>query len=86
MCKLSYQQLIILLFAMKNVRYLPLLSKGINMCIYFLYLFTTHYMTIDISQSSCKLLFQSDFLLYTVVIPPKQKGTKNQINKHALML
>lgn len=71
MCKPSYQQLIILLFAMKKVRYLPLLSKGINMCTYFLYLFTTHYMTIDISQSSCKLLFQADFLLYTVVIPPK---------------
>lgn len=71
MCKPSYQQLESSFYIpWKKVSYLPLLSKSSNIHTYFLHLFMTYYLAI-ISQSSCKLLFQSDLFLYTVVIPWK---------------
>ena len=71
MCKPSYQQLKSYFYIpWKKVYYLPLLSKSSNIHIYFLHLFMTYYLAI-ISQPSCKLLFQSDLFLYTVVIPWK---------------
>ena len=69
MCKPSYQQLKSYFYIpRKKVCYLPLLSKSSNIHTYFLHLFTTYHLAI-ISQSSCKLLFQSNLFLYTVGIP-----------------
>ena len=68
MCKPSYQQLKSYFYIpRKKVCYLPLLSESSNIHIYFLHLFTIYHLAI-ISQSSCKLLFQSNLFLYTVGI------------------